>query len=113
LVTAVAKTAFEELDVYRLAEKLADEVWQVASAWPPFPRATIGVQAVRAADSIGANVAEGYGRAGARDNSRFIRIARGSLKRRLSGCEGLIAGGCWRNRPSAASQNCSRNLPRD
>lgn len=42
-------------------------------------RDTVGKQLVKAADSIGANIAEGTGRGTFVDNRRFVRIARGSL----------------------------------
>ena len=76
----MAKSDFESLKVYQLSETLADEIWQVVMGWDKFPRDTVGSQIVRAADSIGANIAEGSGRGSFQDNRRFIRIARGSLK---------------------------------
>src|SRR6266545_7130959 len=73
------KTAFERLEVYQLSERLADAIWDMALGWDGFARDTVGKQVVRAADSIGANIAEGYGRATGADNRRFVRNARGSL----------------------------------
>lgn len=75
----MARTAFEKLDVYRLSEALCDGIWDVTRAWDTFARDTVGKQLVRAADSIGANIAEGTGRHNFQDNKRFVRIARGSL----------------------------------
>lgn len=75
----MARTNFEKLRVYKLAEKLADEIWSVLVGWDPFASHTVGRQIARAADSIGANIAEGTERGSVRDNRRFVRTARGSL----------------------------------
>lgn len=75
----MAKTNFERLQVYKLAERLADDVWVIIVKWNVFARDTVGKQLVKAADSIGANIAEGTGRGTFVDNRRFVRIARGSL----------------------------------
>ena len=74
-----ARTSFENLQVYRLGEKLADEVWTVVIGWKQFAKTTVGRQMVRAADSVGANIAEGSGKRSFQDNRRFVRMARGSL----------------------------------
>ena len=69
----------EELEVYQRAESIADIVWQCCMAWDRFARETVGKQLVRAADSIGANIAEGYGRYSYKENIQFCYYARGSL----------------------------------
>jgi len=74
-----ARTSFENLQVYKLGEKLADEIWGIVTCWEQFAKTTVGRQIVRAADSIGANVAEGSGRGSFQDNRRFVKMARGSL----------------------------------
>ena len=73
------KSNFENLRVYRLAEEIADHVWHLVLKWDSFARNTVGMQLVRAADSVGANIAEGEGRGSYADNRRFVRTARGSL----------------------------------
>lgn len=75
----MSRTNFEKLRVYKMSEVLADEIWDVALGWDQFAKATVGRQIVRAADSIGANIAEGSGRGTYQDNRRFVRTARGSL----------------------------------
>ena len=75
----MGKTNFESLQVYRLAEKLSDVIWRVVVDWNHFSKDTVGKQLTRAADSIGANIAEGTGRGSFQDNKRFVKMARGSL----------------------------------
>ena len=70
---------FEDLRVFQLAEELADEIWDIVITWKYFEKITLGQQWVDAADSVGANIAEGTGRGSFADNRRFAKIARGSL----------------------------------
>jgi hypothetical protein len=73
----VERTNFEKLAVYQLAERLGDDLCQIVRCWAPLDRDTVGKQLLRAADSIGANIAEGVGRGTYQENRRFVRIARG------------------------------------
>ena len=73
------RTNFENLKVYQLSEELADLIWEITVDWDNFAKDTVGIQIVKAADSIGANIAEGAGRGSFQDNRRFVLIGRGSL----------------------------------
>ena len=73
------KTGFENLHVYQLAQQISDSAWAVIHEWKHFERVTIGKQLFRSADSVGANIAEGYGRGSLKYNIRFVKIARVSL----------------------------------
>ena len=70
---------FEDLVAYRIAVEIADDLYAAVSKWPSFARWSVGVQLVRAADSIGANIAEAPGRWYRADERRLLLIARGSL----------------------------------
>jgi len=75
----MASHGFEQLEVYQIAERLADDVWYLVLAWPRLAQDTVGKQLTRACDSIGANIAEGSGKGTYADNRRYVRVARGSL----------------------------------
>ncbi len=69
----------EEIEVYSLAAEIADKWWKIVSRWSPFAKDTVGTQLVRAVDSIGANIAESYGRFHFGDKINLLYYARGSL----------------------------------
>jgi four helix bundle protein len=75
----VAARGFEDLAVYRQAGALADEIRVEVKAWDSLDGWSSGIQLMRAADSVAANIAEATGRWSARDQARFYLIARGSL----------------------------------
>ena len=58
----MARTGFESLKVYQLSERLADAIWPIVQGWGIIAKDTVGKQLIRAADNIGANIAEGSGR---------------------------------------------------
>ncbi|MEA1986836.1 MAG: four helix bundle protein [Candidatus Marinimicrobia bacterium] len=68
------------MDVYRLAEKLSDEIWNDFDKWDRKVKNTIGYQIIRASDSIAANIAEGYGRFTPPDRRKFYFYSRGSFE---------------------------------
>lgn len=70
----------KELEVYRLSEELSDMIWNIVTKWDYFVMDTIGKQLVKAADSISANIAEGYGRYHYKEDKNFCYFARGSLE---------------------------------
>jgi four helix bundle protein len=70
---------FEDLRVLRTAEAIADDVWQEVIQWDAFARDVVGGQLARATDSIGANIAEAFGRFHYGEKLQFLYYARGSL----------------------------------
>jgi four helix bundle protein len=69
----------EDLEVYKVAMEIGDSVWETVDGWRAFERYSTGKQFVEAADSIAANIAEGYGRYHFNDSRNFYFFARGSL----------------------------------
>ena len=69
----------EDLEVYQLAESFGDEIWFIVDEWEYFAKDTVGKQMARSADSISANIAEGYGRYHYKENKNFCYFSRGSI----------------------------------
>ena len=67
-----------DLEVYKVAMEIGDNIWQLVDKWNYFEKDTLGKQFVRAADSIALNIAEGYGRYFYKENKNFNYYSRGS-----------------------------------
>lgn len=70
---------YRELEVWKLTMDFVAEVYALTRTFPSEERYGLTNQLRRAAASIPANIAEGYGRNHRGDYLRFLSIARGSL----------------------------------
>ncbi len=80
-----------ELRVYQLAMRAGEDVWSLTVGWEWLAKQTVGMQWIRSADSIAANISEGYGRYSFKENARFCYYARGSLRETQTWLEKAIA----------------------
>jgi four helix bundle protein len=71
--------SYRDLLVWQQAMDLAVSIYDLTRDWPRDELHGLTSQSRRAAVSIAANIAEGYGR-GSRSYVSFLRIATGSLK---------------------------------
>ena len=72
--------SFQELEAWQQAHKLTQAIYKATATFPKEERFGILSQLRRAASSIGANIAEGFGRRSTKDFIRYLEIASGSLK---------------------------------
>ncbi len=75
----MVKASYRELDVWQKAMDLAEQVYAVAKFLPADERFGLVTQLQRAAVSLPANIAEGYGHSHRGDYLHHLSIARGSL----------------------------------
>jgi four helix bundle protein len=71
--------SYRQLRVWQRGVALANECCALADSFLPRERFALGAQVRRAAVSVPANVAEGYGRNGRAEYVHHVGIARGSL----------------------------------
>jgi len=69
----------DDLQIYRLSMEIGEKIWMLINNWHYFEKDTIGKQLVKAADSISANISEGFGRYFYKDERQFCYYSRGSL----------------------------------
>ena len=69
---------FREIKVWAKAHLLTIEVYRVTTTFPREEIYGITSQLRRASASIGANIAEGFGRGGDKELARFLQIGMGS-----------------------------------
>ncbi|MCK5823029.1 MAG: four helix bundle protein [Bacteroidales bacterium] len=68
-----------DVNAYKIAFNLSNYVWNIVIKWEWFAKDTVGNQFVRAADSIPANISEGFGRYGKKNKIKFYRYSMGSI----------------------------------
>jgi four helix bundle protein len=74
-----AITDFKDLEVWKVARELRTAIYALARLLPDFEKYGLASQLRRAATSVTANIAEGYGRYSYQENAQFCRQGRGSL----------------------------------
>lgn len=72
-----------DIDCYKRSLQLSNYVWDIVITWKWFEKNSVGLQFVTAADSISANIAEGFGRYGKKDKIKFYHYSFGSVKETL------------------------------
>jgi len=72
--------SYRDLRVWQLGMDLAADAYRVTKPWPKDEVYGLTGQIRRAAASIPANIAEGFGREASGSFAQFLRIAQGSLK---------------------------------
>jgi four helix bundle protein len=70
---------YEDLEIYKISVEIAIEVYKLTKKFPKEEMYGISDQLKRAVTSIGANIAEGFGRYFFKDKLVFFYHSRGSL----------------------------------
>ncbi|KKU94376.1 MAG: hypothetical protein UY26_C0002G0158 [Candidatus Jorgensenbacteria bacterium GW2011_GWA1_48_13] len=79
-----------DLEIYKLAKNISDASWGIYLQLDWQDKKIMGDQFISAIDSIGANIAEGFGRFHYLDRNKFNYNARGSLFESLNWLDLLL-----------------------
>lgn len=69
----------EDLEIYKLSKEIGSKAWSIYKDLNWQDKKIMGDQFISAIDSIGANIAEGFGRFHYLDKNKFNYNSRGSL----------------------------------
>jgi len=70
---------YERFDAWKMAHRLALQVYEITNGWPVQERYGLTSQLRRAAISVPTNMAEGSAKRGSRELRRYLDISLGSL----------------------------------
>lgn len=82
-----------DLEIYQMSRQISKESWEIYKTMDWQTKKIIGDQFITAADSMGANIAEGFGRYHYLDKNKFNYNARGSLMESIHWVEVLAERG--------------------
>lgn len=71
--------SYRDLIVWQKSISLSTRIYEITAAYPASEQFGLTSQTRRSSVSVGANIAEGYGRNSTQDYIRFLNIACGSL----------------------------------
>ena len=80
----MAYQSFEELEVWKKARQLKNDIFQLVKNIPAEEKYRLTDQLIRSSRSVNTQIAEGHGRRTYPDRLRFCVIARGSLSETLN-----------------------------
>ena len=83
-------TSFTQLEVWQKARQLTREVYKLTERFPRHQLFSLTSQTQRAVLSIGANIAEGYGRRAPRDKPHYYKREPGLVQLLNSICAMLV-----------------------
>lgn len=69
---------FTDLEVWQKAREVRNEIYSMRKKLPSDEKYNLKIQMMKAAVSLTANIAEGYGRFHFQENIQFLRTSRGS-----------------------------------
>jgi four helix bundle protein len=71
--------SYKDLEIWKKGVRFSIEIYQITKKFPVIEQFGLTNQIRRAASSVPANIAEGYGRESTKTYIQFLKISRGSL----------------------------------